>query len=79
LRWFAAVRYSYGADFSSIGWTIAERSVILSAADGARLLAGQTVTLSQPTVSDPGYLQGTYPTPLLANINGTLTIQAIGS
>ena len=79
LRWFAAVRYRYGADFATTGWSYAERSVILSAADGGKLLAGETVTLSQPTVGDPGYLQGTYPTPSLTNINGTLTIQAIGS
>lgn len=79
LRWFAAIRYRYGADFALTGWNYAERSVILSAADGAKLLAGEAVTLSQPGVGDPGYLQGTYPTPSLTNINGTLTIQAVGS
>jgi hypothetical protein len=79
LRWFAATRFRYGNDFALPGWDYIERSVILSAADGGKLLAGETVTLSQPTVGDPSYLQGTYPTPSLTNINGTLTIQAIGS
>lgn len=79
LRWFAAVRYRFGDDLALTSWFVAEGSVILSPADGDRLLAGETVTLSMPTVNDPPYLQGTYPTPSLNYINGTLTIQAIGS
>jgi hypothetical protein len=79
LRWFAATRFQYGDDFALSGWDYIQQSVILSAADGGRLLAGETVTLSQPTASDLGYLQGTYPTRSLIDINGTLTIQAVGS
>jgi hypothetical protein len=77
LRWFAAYRYRYSA---SSGWDNAERwehreeSVILSAADGGRLLAGEIVTLS-----GEAYLEGTYPTPYLTGLGGTLTIQAVGS
>lgn len=79
LRWFAAVRYRFGDDLALTGWFVEERSVILSTADGAKLLAGEMVTLSMPTVNDPPYLQGTYPTPSLNYINGTFTVQAIGS
>jgi len=79
LRWFASVRYRFGDDLALTSWFIAEGSVTLSPADGDRLLAGETVTLSMPTVNDPPYLQGTYPTPSLNYINGTLTVQAIGS
>jgi len=79
LRWFAAIRYRFGDDLALTSWFEAEDSVTLSPADGDRLLAGETVTLSMPTVNDPPYLQGTYPTPSLKYINGTLTVQAIGS
>lgn len=71
LRWFAAMRTTSTAfGVTTNGYQFSTRSAVLSADDGASLLAGNAITVAD------AYTQGTYPATTNPNLYGTLTLQA---
>jgi hypothetical protein len=78
VKWFAAARTTSAINYfqGSRDW-IAEEEVVLPAAEGEALLAGNPVTITGYYPGTP-YMQGTYPVQFPVEIYGSLTIQAVG-